>query len=151
MTYRELIKDTTLNYISGAEDVNEVADGAYPLGDYIKTETFKFSDWDIDNFKNSDQGRRYILRVAAGAVQSGTTINLTIGGYAIYSKWKYDVVGPIDNVTLSYNSEAPGDTTNPRIRNNMIVTINNDINYRYKVKVTNIEQGPAFIDLVPLF
>lgn len=150
MTYRGFLKATTLNYVSGAEDINEVADSFYPLGDYIKTETFKISDWNNDAFTNNDGGRRYILRVAAGAVQSGTSVNITVGGYVVYGKWKYDVIGPADNATLSFNSEAPGDTTNPRIRNNSIVTVNTS--YKYKAVITGVEPNVApFIDLVPLF
>jgi len=150
MTYRGFLKTTTLNYINGSEDINEVADSSYPLGDYIKTETFKISDWNNSFFSNNDGGRRYILRVAAGSVQSGPSVNIVVGGYAVYSKWKYDVIGPADNATLSFNSEALSDTTNPRIRNNSIVTVN--AKYRYKAVITGVEpNSPAFIDLVPLF
>lgn len=150
MTYRGFLKTTTLNYVSGAEDINEVADSSYPLGDYIKTMTFNLEDWNNNAFSNNDGGRRYILRVAAGSVQSGTAVALTVGGYAVYSKWKYDVIGPANDATLSFNSEAPGDTTNPRIRNNSIVTVNST--YKYKAVITGVEPNSApFIDLVPLF
>lgn len=150
MTYKGFLKATTLNYVSGAEDINEVADSSYPLGDYIKTETFKIADWDNSVFTNNDGGRRYILRVAAGKVQSGTAVNITVGGYVVYGKWKYDVIGPADNATLSFNSEAPGDTTTPRLRNNSIVTVN--ATYKYKAVITGVEPNVApFIDLVPLF
>ena len=150
MTFRNRINTTTLNFTRGYDGINEIEDNSYPLGDYITTETFKFTDWDNSNFSNNDGGRRYILRVAAGSVVSGTEVHLTVGGYAVYSKWKYDVNGPADNAYLTYNSEAPGDTTNPRIRPNSIIIVDNT--YKYRAKITGVEADvPAYIQLDPLF
>ena len=148
-TYATRINSTTLNFLSGDSDVNEVEDPSYPLGDYIGTRTKPLTNWAANNFSNNDGGRRYILRVAAGAVQSGSTININVNDYVIYSKWKYQLLGPADDAQFIYIEESY-DTTLPRVRNNMYVMVNSQ--YKYKVKTVGVEPNvPAYLQLDPLF
>jgi len=61
------INNTTLNFIRGAEDINEIEDTSYPVADTLKpTLHYSFNNWDPSFFTNSDTGRRYLLRVADG-------------------------------------------------------------------------------------
>lgn len=148
-TYKNRISETVFNFVSGAENVNEIEDASYPLGDYIGTRTKFLDGWNNSNFSNNDGGRRYILRVAAGAVLSGQTLQLNINNYVIYSKWKYQLVGDPDDAQFIYIEESYA-TDIPRVRNNMYITVNSQ--YRYKLYTTGSQADvPAYLQLDPLF
>lgn len=70
----------TFYFTRGADEVNEMEDNNYPLSDYIKTETYNFNGWDNNFFKNSDNGKRFILKTAAGKARENIheTITLTV-------------------------------------------------------------------------
>lgn len=78
-TYHSLLEDTTLNYIRGAGDLNEMDDSSYPVSDYLVEQYFPISDW-TDIFSNRGNGRQYLLRTISGnpkqypqiAVSNGT-------------------------------------------------------------------------------
>lgn len=64
-TYKSLLKTTTLNYIRGAGDINEMDDASYPISDYMIEQYFPMSNW-TDIFKNTGSGRQYLLRTIRG-------------------------------------------------------------------------------------
>lgn len=135
-TYQSRIEGTTLNYIRGSENVNEVDDEYFPIGDYLTTEWFDMPDW-TNGFQNSKSGKKFILRVASSGVRTYTTVSVSVGDYVVYSKWKYQVVGPASAATLDYQGETT-DTSLPRILNNNILQIDG---VDYKVKVIQDQPG----------
>lgn len=85
-TYRGFLEATTLNYIRGAGDVNEMDDSSYPLGDYVRSLTYEMEGWGSGFLRNEggNTNRHYILRVAAGRdVAQGEEVYLTVGQYFI--------------------------------------------------------------------
>ena len=85
-TYHGFIEQTTLNYVRGAGDINEMDDSSYPLGDYVKQLTYAMNGWNSSFLKNEagDNARHFILRVAAGRdVGQGEEVYLTVGQFFI--------------------------------------------------------------------
>lgn len=64
-TYHSLLEDTTLNYIRGARDLNEMDDSSYPISDYLIEQYFPMSNW-TDIFSNRGSDRQYLLRTIRG-------------------------------------------------------------------------------------
>lgn len=64
-TYKSRLTGT-FYFVRGALKPTEMDDSSYPLGDYIKTETYNFEDWDTNFFRNDDGGYHFMLRTAVG-------------------------------------------------------------------------------------
>lgn len=87
-TYKGFLENTTLNYVRGAGNINEVEDTSYPIGDYVRSITWPLNGWNNDFLKNEagNTNRHYVLRVAAGAeAQGGEDVFLSVGQYFILS------------------------------------------------------------------
>ena len=85
-TYKGFLENTTLNYVRGAGNINEVEDTSYPIGDYVRSITWPLKGWNNGFLTNEagDINRHYVLRVAAGAeAQGGEDVFLSIGQYFI--------------------------------------------------------------------
>ena len=129
-TYANRIKTTTLNYIRGAEGINEVDDDSYPLGDYIQTINYDVKGW-TDSFTNTDVGKRYVLRVAASGVKPLNQVTLSLGEQMVYQKWLYTLKLSGGNPVLEndpYGSESY-DSSLPRIIIGKTVVKYNSHNY----------------------
>ena len=109
-TYASKINDTILNFIRGAEDINEIEDTSYPVADTLKpTLHYNFTNWASSFFTNSDTGRRYLLRVADGrsaSWQQGLK-ELQIGDNILYKNLAFTLMGTYDGAYLSDPTEIP--------------------------------------------
>lgn len=109
------INNTTLNFIRGAEDVNEIEDTSYPLSDVVKRIALPFTNFPSGFFTDSDDGKRYLLRIADGRERnwdSDTDDELTLGDFIIYRGIGYELLG--SNYKSAYidpNSSVPGPST----------------------------------------
>lgn len=128
-TYRDKIAATTLNFIGGADGINEVDDGSYPLGDYIQTLNYDVTGWS-DSFSNTEAGRRYVLRVAASGVRPVDVVSMELGSQIIYQKWLYTLTLTTEThqPILQYSGESY-DSSLPRIIVNKTVVKYNGGNY----------------------
>ena len=104
------INNATLNFIRGAEDINEIEDTSYPVADTLKpTLHYSFSNWASSFFTNSDSGRRYLLRVADGrsaSWQQGLR-ELQIGDQIVYKNLGFTLLGTYNGAYLSEPTEIP--------------------------------------------
>ena len=66
MSHASIINTTTLNYIRGAGDINEMDDSSYPISDYMVAQTFAVGGWDASFFSNQGNGRQFLLRTISG-------------------------------------------------------------------------------------
>lgn len=76
-TYKSLIEGTTLNYIRGAGDINEMDDSSYPISDYMVQQYFPMDNW-TDIFSNEGSGRHYLLRTICGEAEVHNTVTMTV-------------------------------------------------------------------------
>lgn len=142
-TYADRINNTTLNYLRGVDNVNEIEDTSYPLSDYLITpsEHYFFSDWD-GNFLNSENGRRYILRVIAGAARSNRIVQLSIGDNFVFrGKYMYVLTGTAANADCEYVNETT--QTLPGIKQNDIIKIDS---YKYKFRINEDSPYSGWLD-----
>lgn len=89
MTYRELIKNTTLNYCRGAGDINEMDDSSYPISDYMIQQYFNFPNW-TDIFSNQGSGRQFLLRTVCSNPDTEPIVQLTDGQLFWSGDYGYD-------------------------------------------------------------
>lgn len=68
----------TFYFVRGANEVNEMEDSNYPLSDYISTETYDINGWDNNFFKNSNNGKRFILKTAVGKARENVHETITL-------------------------------------------------------------------------
>lgn len=108
-TFGDKVKGATLNYISGAADVNEIEDGSYPIGDYLQRERFNFEGWNSGYFTDNSDGKRYLLRVADGAeTQKLTYAQVPINSQILYKNLLFTVSGQdVRSCYLSDPTEIP--------------------------------------------
>lgn len=83
----------TFYFVRGADEVNEMEDSNYPLSDYIITETYNFNGWDNNFFKNSNNGKRFILKTAVGKARESVheTVTLTANMMVHHQNCEYIV------------------------------------------------------------
>lgn len=132
-TYSDRINAATLNYLSGAEKINEVEDQFYPLSDlYITPSTaYTFPSWG-EFFHNSQTGKCYVLRVAAGHARSQSIRTLSIGDKFQYlGRYVYELAGQADDAECVYDNETQGGSY-PIVKAGDIIKIGN---YKYKFVV----------------
>lgn len=106
-TYHGFLENTTLNYVGGADKINEIEDGSYPLGDALKVDTFRFKNWDATFFTNSAEGQRYLLRIADGATRPRLEIEVEIGSQILYKNKLFTLEGSWNAAYLSTPTEIP--------------------------------------------
>lgn len=146
-TYKTRINAATLNYLSGAEKINEVEDEFYPLSDlYINTSTaYKFPSWG-NYFRNSQTGKCYVLRVAAGKARSQSVRTLSIGDrYQYLGRYVYELAGTAEDAECVYINETQGGSY-PIVKAGDIIKIGN---YKYKFVVGS--DAPTYGRLDKLF
>lgn len=132
-TYSDRISAATLNYLSGADKINEVEDQFYPLSDlYITPSTaYTFPGWG-NYFQNSQTGKCYVLRVAAGHARSQSVRTFSIGDKFQYlGRYVYELVGQADDAECVYDNETQGGSY-PIVKAGDIIKIGN---YKYKFVV----------------
>lgn len=89
-------------FVRGAAQPTEMEDSNYPLGDYIKTETYNFDDWDTTFLKNTDIGPHFMLRTAVGKAKSQykpSPVPISIGSNIRYQNYVWTVVANPDYPT----------------------------------------------------
>ena len=89
MTYRERIKDTTLNYCRGAGDINEMDDASYPISDYLIQQHYPIPNW-TDIFSNQGSGRQYLLRTVCSSADTYPIVELADGQVFWSGDYFYD-------------------------------------------------------------
>lgn len=127
-TFKDKIKAATFNFVKGAPSINEIEDSSYPLGDALIVERFNFSDWDNNFFSNSDDGQRYLLRVADGRAREWDyTIDLQIGDKILYKNLLFTLQGSWNAAYLSDPQEIslPPETPYPQVAEGTIFSITN--------------------------
>lgn len=142
-TYADRINGTTLNYLRGVENINEIEDTSYPLSDYLITpsEHYYFTDWD-GGFLNSENGRRYILRVIAGAARSNRIVTLNVGDNFVFrGKYMYVITGSAADADCAYVNETT--QTLPGVKQNDIIQIGT---YKYKFRINEDNPLSGWLD-----
>lgn len=127
-TFKEKIKAATFNFVKGASSINEIEDSSYPLGDALIVERFNFSNWDNNFFSNSDDGQRYLLRVADGRAREWDyTIDLQIGDKILYKNLLFTLQGSWNAAYLSDPQEIPlpSEKPYPQVADGTIFSITN--------------------------
>ena len=127
-TFKDKIKAATFNFIKGAPSINEIEDSSYPLGDVLTVERFNFSNWDNSFFSNSDDGQRYLLRVADGRAREWDyTIDLQIGNQILYKNLLFTLQGSWNAAYLSDPQEIslPPATPYPQVADGTVFSITN--------------------------
>ena len=127
-TFKDKIKAATFNFVKGAPSINEIEDSSYPLGDALTVERFNFSNWDNNFFSNSDDGQRYLLRVADGRAREWDyTIDLQIGDKILYKNLLFTLQGSWNAAYLSDPQEIPlpPETPYPQVADGTIFSITN--------------------------
>lgn len=94
MTYRESIKDTTLNYCRGAGDINEMEDASYPISDYMIQQYFNFPNW-TDIFHSSGSERQFLLRTIKGSAETTVVYDMDINQAFWIGETEYDSEGNV--------------------------------------------------------
>lgn len=146
-TYSSRISTATLNYLSGAEKINEVEDQFYPLSDlYVTPSTaYKFPNWG-DYFRNLQTGKCYVLRVAAGHARSQSVRNLSIGDKFQYlGRYVYQLAGDPNDAECVYDNDIPGNSYEI-VKNGDIIKIGN-----YKYKFVSGDDAPTYGRLDKMF
>ena len=158
-TFKDKIKAATFNFVKGAPSINEIEDSSYPLGDALTVERFNFSDWDNNFFSNSDDGQRYLLRVADGRAREWDyTIDLQIGDKILYKNLLFTLQGSWNAAYLSDPQEIslPPETPYPQVADGTIFSITNgsstDIlsqDYKFLAHYHyDISSGPLYYQLI---
>lgn len=132
-----------LNFVGGADEVGEIEDGSYPLGDYLKVDRFKFNNWDNTFFTNANTGQRYLLRIADGhSSTENITMDLQIGDQILYKNLLFTLEGSYNGAYLSDPTEIPLPPSQPypRVADGTVFSIyteNGDLTYSqdYQFKV----------------
>ena len=127
-TFKDKIKAATFNFVKGAPSINEIEDSSYPLGDALTVERFNFSNWDNNFFSNSDDGQRYLLRVADGKAREWDyAIDLQIGDKILYKNLLFTLQGSWNAAYLSDPQEIPlpPETPYPQVADGTIFSITN--------------------------
>ena len=127
-TFKDKVKAATFNFVKGAPSINEIEDSSYPLGDALTVERFNFSNWDNNFFSNSDDGQRYLLRVADGRAREWDyTIDLQIGDKILYKNLLFTLQGSWNAAYLSDPQEIslPPETPYPQVADGTIFSITN--------------------------
>lgn len=101
-TFSSFIENTKLNFVRGAAKIGEIEDGSYPIADTLKVVRYPFTDWNNSFFSNSNEGQRYLLRVADGRGKSYDTLrDLEIGDSIIYKNLGFTLMGTYNGAYLS--------------------------------------------------
>lgn len=126
-------------FVRGADKANEMDDSSYPLGDYIKTETYNFKSWDENFFQNSAAGRHFMLRTAVGKPKTQSIIELSINDYVYNSDSQYRILHADDRfASAGYIGKTSG---TPQILVGDLIRINGIV---YRCDVIGESVGMTF-------
>lgn len=110
-TYVGRLNTTTLNYIRGWGDINEMDDSSYPISDYMVEQYYALQQW-TDIFNSGGADRRFLLRTICAPDVSPTVVELTQEGQVF---WDYGqtYIRESDNTMfyVCYQFNPPGNKT----------------------------------------
>lgn len=142
--------DGKFYFIRGAEKVNEMDDSSYPLGDYIKTETYNFEEWPINFFQNTNVGKRYLLRTAAGRPKVVRRVTAQLNSQIRWQNWVYTIKG--SNIYSAYLDDAmedPQSQAQSIANNGTLILVSGEEECAYKFYFPSDESpSRARIDLI---